>query len=119
MEKWRESMATGVPGENEHRVRQANGEYRWFLARNAALRDENGHIIKWYVVLMDIENQKRTKARLLQALDEIKKLQNIVDQRDDNSPDAAGWSTSRSLCRFEMIDFGGDQRIADYNPRSG
>jgi formate hydrogenlyase transcriptional activator len=75
VETWRESMATGVPGENEHRVRQANGEYRWFLARNAALRDEKGQIVRWYVVLVDIENQKQTEARLRQALDEIKKLQ--------------------------------------------
>ena len=82
VEKWRESMATGVPGENEHRVRQANGEYRWFLARNAALRDENGHIVRWYVVLMDIENQKRTEARLLQALDEIKKLQHQLSKEN-------------------------------------
>ena len=64
VETWRESMATGVPGENEHRVRQANGEYRWFLARNAALRDENGHIVRWYVVLVDIENQKRVEEQL-------------------------------------------------------
>ena len=64
VEKWRESMATGVPGENEHRVRQANGEYRWFLARNAALRDENGHIVRWYVVLVDIEDQKRAEEQL-------------------------------------------------------
>ena len=82
VEKWRESMATGVPGENEHRVRQANGEYRWFLARNAALRDEKGHIVRWYVVLVDIENQKRTEARLLQALDEIKKLQNQLSKEN-------------------------------------
>ena len=82
VETWRESMATGVPGENEHRVRQANGEYRWFLARNAALRDENGHIVRWYVVLMDIENQKRTEARLLQALDEIKKLQHQLSKEN-------------------------------------
>jgi PAS domain S-box-containing protein len=82
VETWRESMATGVPGENEHRVRQANGEYRWFLARNAALRDENGHIVRWYAVLVDIENQKRTEARLLQALDEIKKLQHQLSKEN-------------------------------------
>ena len=64
VEKWRESMATGVPVENEHRVRQANGEYRWFLARNAALRDENGHIVRRYVVLVDIENQKRAEEQI-------------------------------------------------------
>jgi PAS domain S-box-containing protein len=75
VEIWRESLATGKPGENEHRYRQANGEYRWFLARCSALRDDKGDVVKWYGVLVDIENQKRTEARLLQALDEIKKLQ--------------------------------------------
>jgi hypothetical protein len=66
----------GEPRENEHRIRQAKGEFRWFLARDSALRDGKGDIVKWYGVLMDIENQRRTEARLLQALDEIKKLQN-------------------------------------------
>ena len=82
VEKWRESLATGEPRENEHRVRQANGEYRWFLARNSALRDEKGNIVKWYIVLVDIENQKRTEARLLQALDEIKKLQHQLSKEN-------------------------------------
>jgi PAS domain S-box-containing protein len=64
VENWRESLATGEPGENEYRFRQANGEYRWILARNAALRDEKGHIVRWYGVLVDIENQKRTEEAL-------------------------------------------------------
>ncbi|MGA8574037.1 MAG: sigma 54-interacting transcriptional regulator [Desulfobaccales bacterium] len=82
VETWRESMATGEPRENEHRIRQANGEYRWFLARNSALRDEKGHIVRWYGVLVDIENQKRTEARLLQALDKIQKLQEQVSKEN-------------------------------------
>ena len=82
VEKWRESLATGEPRENEHRIRQANGEYRWFLARNSALRDEKGHIVRWYGVLVDIENQKRTEARLLQALDKIQKLQEQVSKEN-------------------------------------
>ena len=82
VERWRESLATGEPRENEHRYRQANGEYRWFLARNAALRDDKGDIVKWYGVLVDIENQKRTEARLLQALDEIKKLQEQLSKEN-------------------------------------
>ena len=75
VEKWRESLATGEPRVNEHRIRLANGEYRWFLARNAALRDDKGNIVKWYGVLVDIEDQKRTEACLRQALDEVQKLQ--------------------------------------------
>lgn len=82
LENWHESLVTGEPRENEHRVRQANGEYRWFLARNSALRDEKGQIVRWYVVLVDIENQKRTEARLLQALDKIKKLQNQLSKEN-------------------------------------
>ena len=82
VEKWRESLATGEPRENEHRVRQANGEYRWFLARNSALRDEKGNIVRWYIVLVDIENQKRAEARLLEALDEIKKLQDQLSKEN-------------------------------------
>ncbi len=82
VEKWRESLASGEPRESEHRIRQVNGEYRWFLARNSALRDEKGQIIRWYGVLVDIENQKRTEARLRQALDEIKKLQNQLSKEN-------------------------------------
>jgi PAS domain S-box-containing protein len=79
---WRESLATGEPRENELRFRQANGEYRWFLARSAALRDDKGDIVKWYGALMDIENLKRAEARLRQALDEIKKLQNQLSKEN-------------------------------------
>jgi PAS domain S-box-containing protein len=79
---WRESLATGEPRENEHRLRQANGEYRWFLARNSALRDEKGQIVRWYGVLVDIENQKRNEARLRQALDEIKKLKEQLSKEN-------------------------------------
>ncbi len=82
VETWRESMATGEPRDHEHRIRQANGEYHWFLARNSALRDEKGHIIRWYGVHVDIENQKRTEARLLQALDKIQKLQEQVSKEN-------------------------------------
>ncbi len=82
VETWRESMATEEPRDHEHRIRLANGEYRWFLARNSALRDEKGHIIRWYGVHVDIENQKRTEARLLQALDKIQKLQEQVSKEN-------------------------------------
>jgi formate hydrogenlyase transcriptional activator len=82
VEIWRESLATGEPRESQHRVRQANGEYRWFLARNSALRDEKGNIVRWYIVLVDIENQKRAEARLLEALDEIKKLRDQLSKEN-------------------------------------
>ena len=61
LSKWRASLATGAPFENEARHRDANGEYRWFLVRAVPLRDEHGNVLKWYGTLTDIEDRKRAE----------------------------------------------------------
>jgi PAS domain S-box-containing protein len=61
LSKWRVSLATGAPFENESRQRDAHGEYRWFLVRAVPLRDEHGKIFKWYGTLTDIEDRKRSE----------------------------------------------------------
>jgi signal transduction histidine kinase len=61
-EKWRVSLATGEPFENEVRFRRAADEqYRWFLARAVPLRDQRGKILKWYGISTDIEDRKRAE----------------------------------------------------------
>jgi PAS domain S-box-containing protein len=61
-EKWRASLASGEPFENEVRYRRAaDGEYRWFLARAIPLRDQRGKIIKWYGISTDIDDRKRAE----------------------------------------------------------
>ncbi len=62
--KWRVSLASGQPFENEARHRSVNGEYRWFLVRAAPLRDEQGNILRWYGTLTDIEDRKRAQEAL-------------------------------------------------------
>src|SRR6266576_4312924 len=64
LEKWRASLATGAPFENEARRRAANGEYRWFLARAVPLRDEQGNILKWYGITMEIDDRKNAEEKL-------------------------------------------------------
>ena len=64
LEKWRASLATGAPFENEARRRAADGEYRWFLARAVPLRDEQGNILKWYGITMEIEDRKNAEEKL-------------------------------------------------------
>jgi PAS domain S-box-containing protein len=59
--KWQTSLASGEPFENEVRHRGVNGEYRWFLIRAVPLRDESGHLVKWYGTLTDIEDRKRAE----------------------------------------------------------
>ncbi len=59
--KWLEALATGEPLENELRHRNIKGEYRWFLVRAMPLRDEHGNVLKWYGILIDIEDRKRAE----------------------------------------------------------
>jgi PAS domain S-box-containing protein len=61
LSKWRGSLETGAPFENESRQRDAHGEYRWFLVRAVPLHDEHGKILKWYGTLTDIEDRKRSE----------------------------------------------------------
>jgi PAS domain S-box-containing protein len=62
LEKWRASLVSGEPFENEVRYRRAaDGQYRWFLSRAVPLRDGRGKILKWYGISTDIEDRKRAE----------------------------------------------------------
>jgi PAS domain S-box-containing protein len=74
MEKWLADMAAGVPSEDEMRLRQGDGKYRWFLVRTVPLRDELGNIIKWFGTSTDIEDRKRAEDALQCSLDELRAL---------------------------------------------
>jgi PAS domain S-box-containing protein len=50
--------------ELELRVRKGDATYRWFLVRFSPLRDDQGHITRWYVASTDIEDRKRAEDRL-------------------------------------------------------
>jgi formate hydrogenlyase transcriptional activator len=78
VENWRTALAVGQPIESELRVRQANGEYRWFLGRNVPLRDEKGNVVKWYGTLLDIEDRKRAELKLRQDEQEFRRIVDAI-----------------------------------------
>lgn len=45
---WRRSVETVTPYEFEHRLRRADGAYRWFQSRGHPLRDPEGRAVRWY-----------------------------------------------------------------------
>jgi hypothetical protein len=59
-------IASGVPFNIELRLRRFDGEYRWFENRSVPIRDDSGRIVRWYVLLTDIEDRTRMLARLEQ-----------------------------------------------------
>lgn len=64
MQKWREMLLSGEPGEIEARLRRHDGAYRWFLIRAEPLRDECGRIVRWYGTGTDIDDRKRAEEQL-------------------------------------------------------
>ena len=73
-EERRRALARGVPFENEQRVLGKDGRYRWFLIRYNPLLDEQGRIDRWYVAAFDIEDRKKSEAKLRQVIDAIPAL---------------------------------------------
>jgi PAS domain S-box-containing protein len=63
---WLRCVALGEPMDVEHRMRRFDGTYRWFHTRVEPFRDEHGEIIRWYGLLTDIDNQRRTEDALRQ-----------------------------------------------------
>src|SRR6267142_801684 len=61
---WRRSFETGRPYDSEYRIRRADGVYHWFHVRALALRDTEGHIIRWYALHTDIDDRKRVEEAL-------------------------------------------------------
>jgi formate hydrogenlyase transcriptional activator len=61
---WRHSVEAGDPYDVDHRLRRADGVYRWFHARGLSLRDDNGSIVRWYILLTDIDDRVRAEEKL-------------------------------------------------------
>jgi PAS domain S-box-containing protein len=62
--KWHEAMETGEPWDDTYRIRRADGEYRWFYDRVEPLRDQNGRVVSWYAVKIDINDTKEMEEAL-------------------------------------------------------
>src|SRR6267154_1878242 len=60
------NRSSGSAYESELRVRGADGNYRWFLARHNPLHEDKGQVKHWYVALTDIDERKRAEERLQQ-----------------------------------------------------
>jgi PAS domain S-box-containing protein len=72
-----EAFARGVPFENEQRALGKDGKYRWFLVRFNPLRDDQGHIIRWYATGTDVDDRKQAEERMR---DENLALREQIDQ---------------------------------------
>jgi formate hydrogenlyase transcriptional activator len=72
IEELRRSIETGQSQSVEHRVRGADGTYRWFDVRRLPARNEVGRIVRWYLLLTDIHDRKRAEEALRSREQELR-----------------------------------------------
>src|SRR6266567_4569859 len=76
------SVETGQPYDIEHRCRRADGVYRWFQVRALPVRDAEGCVISWYILLTDIDERKQAEDRLQLLLDVTNQVVSNLQLRD-------------------------------------
>jgi len=59
--RWRHSVETEQPYDIEHRIRRADGVFQWFHVRGHPLRDTDGRVVRWYILLTNVEDRKRAE----------------------------------------------------------
>jgi formate hydrogenlyase transcriptional activator len=61
---WSDSLSTSRSGEVSFRVRDAHGDYRWFLSRMEPLRGNDGTVLYWIGINLDVEQRTQPEFHL-------------------------------------------------------
>ena len=75
---WTHSVETAAPYDVDHRLCRADGVYRWFHARGLPLHDEEGQVVRWYVLLTDIDDRRRIEEALQASERELDLIVNTI-----------------------------------------
>src|SRR5262249_46086750 len=78
IEARKKSIEAGNIYEIEHRCRGADGIYRWFQVRGLPVRDEEGRIAAWYLLLTDIDDRKKAEEALRSSERKLSLMLNAI-----------------------------------------
>ena len=59
-----DAMRTKQPYEVEHRMRHADGSYRWVVTRARPLKDLQGNVVQWFGTSADVHERKEAEGLL-------------------------------------------------------
>ena len=100
-----ETITSGLPSEWDARIRRFDGAYRWFQFRGLPLHETSGRVVRWYVLLTDIDDLKRAEAELRRAYDHLTEAQRLSQTGSftaDLERDEHYWSDEfYRICDFE------------------
>jgi PAS domain S-box-containing protein len=100
------SIRTGTPYQAVHRLRRADGEYRWHHARGEPLRDRQGRVIQWYGLTVDVDEGKRAEDRLRRSEAYLAEAQRL------SRTGSFGWTPTTGELHWSDETF----RILEYDP---
>ena len=100
------AIQTGTSYEAVHRIRRADGEYRWHHARGEPLRDRQGRIVQWYGLSVDIDEGKKAEDRLRRSEAYLAEAQRL------SHTGSFGWTPSTGELHWSDETF----RILEYDP---
>ena len=63
-ECWRRALESDLRTKRTSASGRADGMYRWFHSRGLPMRDSEGHIVRWSLVLTDVEDRKQAEEAL-------------------------------------------------------
>ena len=72
-----QSATTGSSYEDVYQLRRADGEYRWIQSVGEPFRDTEGQIVRWYGLVIDIEDRKQAEAELRRAYNSFRDAQRL------------------------------------------
>ncbi|AXI61152.1 PAS domain-containing sensor histidine kinase [Pseudomonas kribbensis] len=124
---WMHSVSTGTPYDIEHRIRRADGVYRWFHVRGLPVRNSEGTITRWCVLQVDIDERRRDKVLIAKALAEVssseERLRGIIDAVPgfvwSASPEGSVGFVNRRWCDYtgmSLEEACGDGWVASIHP---
>jgi PAS domain S-box-containing protein len=98
METFPRALRAGEPWEDTFPLRSKTGEYRWFLTRVLPIRDDQGHVVRWFGTNTDVTALREAKAALT-------KLNNTLESRVEEEVAARAKSedTLRQSQKMEAV----------------
>ena len=68
---WSRCTKSGEAMDITYRLRRSDGVYRWVNSRVEPLRDEQGNVVRWYGLLVDVDDQKNAEEALRMSQTEL------------------------------------------------
>jgi PAS domain S-box-containing protein len=80
IEAWSHAVKTGGSYYVKHRLRRADGEYRWFLVRGEPFRGAEGRVVQFFGLNVDITEQEQATKALRKSEEEFRQIVDLSPQ---------------------------------------